>query len=334
MVPANPKPPPFSIDSEMLRLCSLIERQLGQISSFTSPAPQPKLRRQNRIRTIKDTLAIEGNTLSLNQVTAIMEGRKVLGPRDEILEVQNAVKLYSSLNEFNPFSQRDFLRAHQILMNKLVANAGTFRSGNVGVLKGSKVSHVARPARIVPELMGNLFQFLRTEKVLHPLIKASIAHYEIEFIHPFVDGNGRMGRFWQTALMVRYHQVFGYLPTESVIRERQMEYYAQLERSDKSGSLNPFILFSLGVVHDALAEFLQDFRVEPMDVGKRLEIALEHFQSKEFSRADYLQLFKALSTATASRDLAHGVRQELLRRNGDYRNSRYRYSLTKAKLKI
>jgi Fic family protein len=319
------KAPPFTIDAEMLRFCAEIERLLGQISSLSMPAPQPKLRRQNRIRTIKDTLAIEGNTLSLDQVTAIMDGRKVLGPKSEIVEVRNAIELYSQLDKFTPFLDRDFLKAHRILMTGLIPNAGKYRSGNVGVLKGSKVSHMAPPSRMVPQLMKNLFGYLKTEKILHPLIKAAIAHYEIEFIHPFEDGNGRIGRFWQTVMMAHYHQVFGYLPTESVIRERQMEYYRELERSDKTGSLNPFILFSLKVIHEALTEFARDFRVEPMDVSKRLEIAREHFRSEEFSRADYLRIFKVLSTATASRDLAYGVQQKVLQKKGDRRKAKYRF---------
>jgi len=320
------KIPPFTLDAELLRLCGEIERLLGQISGFSMPMPQPKLRRQNRIRTIKDTLAIEGNSLSLEQVTAILDGRRVLGPKNEIIEVKNAVELYAALGAFDPFAERDFLRAHSVLMRGLVLSAGRYRSGNVGELKGTKVSHVAPPARLIASLMKDLFRYLRREKRLHPLIKSAIAHYEIEFIHPFEDGNGRMGRFWQTLILGRHHPVFEYLPTESVIREQQPEYYRELEKSDKMGSLNPFIFFSLNAVLRSLNEFAQDLRIEPDTADKRLDFAHGHFKTKIFSRRDYLQLFKTLSTATASRDLAHGVQQNVLRKKGDRNQTSYSFS--------
>lgn len=317
------KTPPFSIDSEMLALCAAIERLLGFLSGLTAIKPEPKLRRQNRIRTIKDTLAIEGNTLTIDQVTAILEGRRVLGPKNEVIEVQNAMKLYSELNQFNPRSERDFKKVHRLLMEDLLPSAGKYRAGGVGVLKGSIVSHIAPPARLVPKLIQDLFNYLKKEKKLHPLVVASIAHYEIEFIHPFEDGNGRMGRFWQSLLLTRYHPVFEYLPIESVIRDKQADYYEKLEKSDKSGSLNPFILFSLDVIRAALEDFSKDYRSKPQDQNERLKIAKAHFASKKFSRSEYLKLFKTISTATASRDLASGVDQEKLHKQGDRRNTVY-----------
>ena len=213
--------PPYKITNKTINLVAGITEELGKIEGNKLVSPGPKLRKQNRIKTIQATLAIEGNTLSIDQITAVVEGKKVFGPKKEIIEVQNAIGLYDELHLYKPYSVKDFLRAHKNLMTKLVESNGVFRDTNVGVLKGSKVSHVAPKPRLVPELVENLFKWAKSEKELHPLIKSCILHYEIEFIHPFEDGNGRMGRFWQTVILAEYDTIFSYLPIESLIKDNQ-----------------------------------------------------------------------------------------------------------------
>jgi Fic family protein len=288
-----------------------------------SPKPQPVLRRQNRIRTIRDSLAIEGNSLTLDQVSAIFDGKKVLGPKKEILEVSNAINVYDKAPSFDPFSSKSLLKAHGILMKGLISDAGEYRATDVGILKGSKVSHLAPRARLVAGLMGDLFLFLKNEKAIHALIRSSIFHYELEFIHPFSDGNGRMGRLWQHVILLNFHPLFESLPIESIIKTHQKKYYEVLEKSDREGNCSLFIDFSLGVILEALKEFLDELKPEPVTVEDRLEKANSYFGKREFSRKDYLAFFKSLSTSTASRDLQHGVKEKRLRKSGDKALARY-----------
>jgi Fic family protein len=290
-----------------------------------APVPQPKLRRQNRVRTIKDSLAIEGNTLNLEQVTAILEGKRVFGPKREIREVQNAVKLYEHLSEMDPGKVGDLIWAHGILMKGLAPDAGKFRAGAVGILKGQKVSHVAPPAKQVPRLMDELFSFLRGRDSLSPLVRACVFHYELEFIHPFSDGNGRIGRFWQSLILTKFNTAFEYIPVESLIKERQASYYQVLERCDKKGDSTEFIEYSLETIRDALTEFLRHLKPEPVTPGSRIQLAQQKLGSSMFSRKDYLVLFKSISTATASRDLALGVSEGRLTKTGTQSTARYKF---------
>lgn len=315
--------PIFTITPNMLLRCTEIMQLLGRYEGLMSPRPQPLLRRQNRIRTIRDSLAIEGNTLSLDQVSAIFDGKKVVGPSKEILEVTNAIKVYEKAPSFDPLSSKALLKAHGLLMKGLVEDAGKYRTTDVGILKGSKVSHLAPPARLVPGLMGDLFVCLRQEKAIHALVRSCIFHYELEFIHPFLDGNGRMGRLWQHVILLKFHPLFENLPVESLIKKHQKKYYEVLEKSDRAGDCSLFIDFTLGVILEALAEFLGDLKPEPVTVEDRLERAKVQFGKKEFSRKDYLAFFKSLSTATASRDLQHGVKKRLLKKSGDKALARY-----------
>lgn len=308
--------PVFSITPLMLVQCMEITQILGKYEGLMSPRPQPLLRRQNRIRTIRDSLAIEGNTLSMDQVSAIFDGKKVLGPRKEILEVANAIRVYENTSTFNPLASKSLLKAHGMLMKGLVEDAGTWRSTEVGILKGSRVAHLAPRAKFVAGLMEDLFSFLEKEKALHPIIKSSIFHYELEFIHPFSDGNGRMGRLWQHIILARFHPLFENLPFESIIKKHQKKYYEALEQSDKSGDCTVFVDFTLGVLLEALRELMAQLKPEPIKVGDRLGKAKIHFGKKEFSRKDYIGFFKSLSTATASRDLQFGVKKKLLKKMG------------------
>lgn len=313
----------FPITQEMLGFCTEIALLLGKYEGLMSPVPQPQLRKSNRIKTIQGSLAIEGNSLNLDQVTALFGEKKVLGPRKDILEVTNAIKAYEQLSGYEPYSTSSFRSAHGVLMKGLVEDAGKWRKGQVGILKGSKVSHVAPPAKRVPELMKALFLEQKKAKNLHPLIKAASVHYEIEFIHPFMDGNGRMGRLWQTVHLLDFHPLFEFLSVESIIKQRQKDYYEALEQSDHEGNARVFVEFSLQTVLDSLAEFLNDLKPSPMSPEDRLQRAKEYFGNEAFARIDYIKFFKSLSTATASRDLKQGVDKRVLKKQGERANTRY-----------
>lgn len=316
--------PPFKITPALLNLCTEIAVLTGQLAGLPNSKPTPQLRRQNRIRTIQASLEIEGNTLDVNQITAIIEGKRVLAPAKDILEVTNAIQVYDRLASYNPYKESALLKAHAELMKGLINDAGHYRTNNVGVFKGEKVAHMAPKARLVPKLMSDLFVFLQKETT-HPLILACVFHYELEFIHPFADGNGRMGRLWQTLLLRKFHPLFEFIPVESLIRERQKFYYQALGKADQSGDSTIFVEFSLITLRDALTEFNNSFRSAPQTDKERLEIARDFFKKKSFSRKNYLNLFKSISSATASRDLAEGVAQKILKRSGDKALARYQF---------
>jgi Fic family protein len=318
--------PPFTLTPKILTLVSDISLLLGKYEGIHAPVPQPELRRENRLRTIRDSLAIEGNTLNLDQVTAIFEGKRVIGPERDVLEVQNALRLYESLHKLSPNSSKDLLRAHGVLMKGLIPDAGKYRQGAVGILKGKNVSHIAPPARQVPALMDKLFDFLKSESEGSPLVRACVFHSELEFIHPFSDGNGRIGRYWQSLILTKYHPIFEYLPVESLIKKKQAEYYRVLEACDKAGNSTTFIEFSLETVLGALADFLIHLKPEPETAESRLGLARNEFARREFSRKDYIQFFKTISTATASRDLALGVSSGVLKKSGAQATARYRFT--------
>jgi len=318
--------PPFKITNKSVFLCTEIARIVGQIEGIGSPSPQPQLRRQNQIRTIHGSLSIEGNTLNLDQVTAILEGRKVLGDPREILEVRNAIKSYEQAQKWNSLKEADLLKAHGVMMSGLVPDAGKYRSINVGIIKGSKVGHVAPKPKLVPHLMSELFDFLKRDRETPTLVKACIFHYELEFIHPFSDGNGRIGRLWQHVILLSESSIFSYIPVESVIRERQAAYYQALSASDKAGDATIFIEFALTTIRDSLAQLMEQIRTKPLTTKDRLEIASRRFGSKSFSRKDYLIIFKSISSATASRDLLVGVQSGKLKKDGEKALTRYSFS--------
>jgi Fic family protein len=214
------------------------------------------LRRGNRLKSIQASLAIENNTLSLEQVTAIINGKGVLGHPREIQEVKNAFAAYEMLEKLDPVSSADLLKAYGVLMSALVDEAGQFRSGGVGIMKGKSVVHVAPPASRVPLLMSDLLLWLKNTDD-HSLIASSVFHYEFEFIHPFADGNGRMGRLWQTLILSRWNPILAYLPVETVIRNRQDEYYSVLATSDQQADSTLFIEFMLTAIKDALHETIE-----------------------------------------------------------------------------
>lgn len=318
--------PPFEITPLMLNEISQIERLIGRIESISTPKPQPYLRKSNRVRTVQGSLSIEGNTLALDQVTALLEGKKVIGKPSEIKEVLNAIDVYDKLPDFEPCSADALLSAHNLMMSDLLTTAGKWRSGHVGILKGTAVSHIAPPADRVPHLINDLLQFVQKSDQ-HPLITSCVFHYKLEFIHPFEDGNGRIGRFWHTLLLYCYHPVFEFIPVESLIKDNQQEYYDVLEASDNAGHSNAFIEFALRMIRQSVADFVDALRPPPQTATNRLEQAKDQYSDQAFSRKDYIKLHKTISTATASRDLQQGVTDGILAKSGEKSQTVYRFLL-------
>lgn len=247
-----PYQPPFTISTDILNLVADISLEVGRLDASALNG-SPQLRKQNRIKTITGTLAIEGNTLTEEQVTAILDGQRVLGSARELAEVKGAIAAYEALPSLRPDHINDLLAAHGLMMSDVLAHAGAFRTKAVGIHKGNVVHHVAPPAHQVSGLMADLTQWLRQAKD-HPLITSSVFHYEFEFIHPFSDGNGRMGRLWQSLILSRWHPVFLSLPLESVIKDHQQQYYQALEQADQQADSTSFIHFMLSVIAQTLRQ--------------------------------------------------------------------------------
>ena len=239
--------PPYTITSKMLSLSTAIGEALTKLEYEESRIVTPELRKKNRIETIVGTLEIEGNFIGEEKVTALIEGKRVLGSYREILEVEGAIEAYKAFDSYRFDRLEDLLRAHKLMMSGVLTNAGSFRNVNVGIGNKEGMSHVAPPYDRVPALMEDLFAWLR-ESQEHLLIKSSVFHYEFEFIHPFIDGNGRIGRLWQNVILAHWRKVFGLIPTESIIRDHQERYYEALEASGTLGESTPFIEFMLEVI--------------------------------------------------------------------------------------
>ena len=248
--------PPFTITDEITTLVAEIAEKVGHLTASAGQLPTPQLRRENRIKTIQSSLAIENNSLSLDQVTAIVEGKRVLGAPNEIQEVKNAIDAYELMLELDPYKEKDMLKAHKLMMTDLVGECGRFRTGGVGVFNGEVCIHMAPPAQRVPLLIGELLDWVKTTKT-HPLISSCVFHYEFEFIHPFADGNGRLGRMWQTLLLMQWKPIFAWIPVETIVKEHQQEYYAAIMKSDHEASSTPFIVFMLGCLKEALDEMME-----------------------------------------------------------------------------
>ncbi len=279
--------PPYKITSEIISLIEQIGEALGRLAATEGKQTVPKLRKQNRIKTIQASLQIEGNTLSLEQVTAVLDGKRVLGQPKEIQEVRNAFVAYEAMAELSPALHKDLLYGHKLLMEGLVDAAGCFRNSSVGVFKGSNVAHVAPPAKRVPELMDNLLNWLKNTDE-HPLVASCVFHYELEFIHPFEDGNGRMGRFWQTLILSKWRDVFALLPIESVVRDRQNDYYHALGNADKQGDTTEFVVFMLKSIQQAIAEVVSMTDQEGDQVTDQVARLLKALKSGPQSAAELM----------------------------------------------
>ncbi len=313
--------PPYTLNTSIFSLLEQVNQEIGMLKGLKVEFSTPKLRKQNSIKTIQASLAIEGNTLSLSQVTALFEGKRVLGPQKEIIEVQNAINVYDHLNRLDPLSPKDFLKAHGILMNQLDLDAGAWRKEAVGIFKQDQIRHLPPPADKVPHQMEDLFIYLQENE--HPwLIKACVFHYELEFIHPFMDGNGRMGRLWQQRIAMNSSLIFGFISVEECIKNSIDDYYKILSICDSAGDSTKFIVYSLEQILLALKQFSNDST--KLDTAeKRLSFAEQKNIVFQFLRRDYQYIHPDISTATASRDLVWGVENGILEKSGFKNQTRY-----------
>jgi len=290
---------------------------LGIVDATHLRKPETELRKKNKVKTIRASLAIEGNTLSEDQITAIIDNKRVIGSTKDIKEVENAIRVYGNLSTFDLFSKKSYLEAHGQLMSGLEDRPGQFRPGSVGVIQWDRIAHLVTPGWNVDNLMTNLFGYLKNGED-NLIIKSCVFHYEMEFIHPFLDGNGRMGRLWQTVILMRVNSVFEYLPIEQEIKKSQDEYYNVLSQCDKEGLSTKFIEYLLGKIKLSLAELVETYRYNFTDM-ERLKYFLNQSDLREFTRKNYLKTFPNILTATATRDLRKGVEGGLLTRKGSDR---------------
>ena len=297
--------PSFTISNPVLSRAISIAEKLGKIETYHSLRRMPILRRNNRIRSIHSSLAIEANSLSLDEVRDVISGKIVIGPQKEIQEVKNAYQAYELIKEFNPYRIDDLLMAHRILTNLTIEDNGKYRNHAEGVFDGNKVIFVAPPADMVPQLMNDLFYWLNTDKDVPMLIKSCVFHYEMVFIHPFSDGNGRTVRLWQNVLLTQWNPIFEYIPIESMIQKHQNEYYDSIALCHKNGNSNVFIEFMLKMIDETLEEALNNIRKESKNISDQVNKLLEIMEydiplsaneimtrlgikSKETLRASYL----------------------------------------------
>ncbi|KAA6332506.1 Adenosine monophosphate-protein transferase SoFic [termite gut metagenome] len=315
--------PPYQITSFILSKVASISEKIGEVKTAYLMQPPTELRKRNRIKTIQASLDIEGNTLTVEQITAIIDNKRVLAPEKDILEVKNAIVVYEKIKKYKPYSFKSLGDAHKLLMQGLVENAGKIRTKGVGIVKGKEVAHVAPPAHLVEGQLKELLDYTKNDEDLF-LIKSCVFHYEFEFIHPFTDGNGRMGRLWQTVLLRQQYPVFDYLPIEILIKHKQKEYYDTLSKCDKLGNSTLFIEFMLTIIEQALEDLLSSQPIH-IKAENRIELFKSIVGDKEFSRKNYMRHFKDISTATATRDLREATEKDILIKTGDGRITIYRY---------
>lgn len=313
--------PPYQITPSILKLITSISEKIGEINANYLNKPSPKLRKQNRIKTIHSSLKIEGNTLTEEQITALLENKRVIGPKKDVSEVLNAIEIYENLKLYKADSEKSFLKAHKNLMNNLIENSGTYRKQGVGIVKGSKVEHLAPSYENVPFLIKDLFEYLKKDDEIE-LIKSCVFHYEMEFIHPFLDGNGRMGRLWQTLILREKYPIFEFLPFETLISNNQGNYYKALSESDKAGKSTKFIEYMLTIIDLSMSELL-NFNNRTLTEKDRLDYYVS-LNKSEFTRKDYMDVFKDISSATASRDLKKGAELNLFEKLGEKNKTIYR----------
>ena len=310
------KKPPFEITSSILDKIAEIAELVGQVNAVSGLSTNPMLRRTNRIRTIYSSLAIEQNTLSLEQVTAVLNGKRVIAPPKDIAEVKNAYEIYEIMDSLNPYSVDDLLNAHAIMTRGLTEESGCFRSGPVGVVdKQGNILHFGTLPDYASGLTKELLDWIKNSD-LHMLIKSCVFHYELEVIHPFADGNGRIGRLWHTLLLTQWKPMFAWLPVESIIHDRQDEYYAAINRSNYEGESTAFIEFMLSAIQEALIEAVETSGVaESMTTDELRWYKIERFLEKNgtITNADVREML-SVSSATANRVLAKMVEEGRIQR--------------------
>lgn len=319
----------FHMTDKITNLIAAISEQLGQIKVLSKGNLTPHLRKENRIRTIHSSLAIEHNSLSLEQVTAIIDGKRILGNPVEIKEVKNAYTSYEMMLTLDPYSVDDLLKAHETMMKELISENGRFRSGGVGVFNGKALVHMAPPANMVPGQIQDLFSWYKASEI-HPLIRSAIFHYEFEFIHPFADGNGRMGRMWHSLLLGRWNEIFYWLPVEELIRSRQEEYYKALGKSDRDADSSAFVEFLLQVILDTLQNTTVVGNDEVEEQKDPLVDTLREAIGKDTLSATEIMKRLGLSHRPTFRQnylnpaLSHGVIEMTIPDKPNSRNQKYR----------
>ena len=311
------KKPPFEITNSIIELVAEISELMGRLASTNKLSGNPTLRRANRIRTIHGSLAIEQNPLSVEQITAVINGKQVIAPPKDITEVKNAYEIYERLDELDPYSVDDLLTAHRVMTRDLVDESGVFRSIPVGVVdQKGHILHFGTLPQYVPDLIMELMDWAKSTDV-HMLIRSCVFHYELELIHPFADGNGRIGRLWHTLLLSKWNPLFAWLPIESIIHHNQQGYYNAINLSNSNGESTVFIEFMLGVIKEALLQIVDDSKAVGETKDKRIireNIIFEYLQSHNCIYNKDVQLLLGVSSATATRILSSLVTLGKLRR--------------------
>ena len=314
--------PPFTVSAKAINLIAMISSQLERYAIRMEQEDTLRLRRANRIKTIHSSLAIEGNTLSEGEVQAVLEGKKVVAPLKEIQEVKNAIKTYELYPKLNPFSIQDLLLAHGTMMSGLVDEAGMFRKGGVGVFDGDKPIHIAPPADRVRDLMSDLFGWLENADD-HLLIRSCVFHYEFEFIHPFADGNGRIGRLWQSLILGRLNPIFEHLPVENMVYSNQQAYYNAINRSSDLGDSGPFIDFMLEEILNALVDHQGKSNADIADekgLNFQQQRVLGYLRADRHTTAAKIAADLDMSARQIERMLADMKAKGIIRRIGANRN--------------
>lgn len=315
--------PPFETTPKIIDLISKISEKIGEINSLESSARHIELRRESRIKTIHSSLAIENNSLSLEQITAIINGKRVLGAPNEIQEVKNAIQAYDLLLSLDSTKEKDLLRAHALMMKDLVRNNGRYRGGGVGIFNGQNVVHVAPPASSVPALMKDLFRWVKRADV-HPLVKSCVFHYEFEFIHPFQDGNGRLGRLWQSAILKDWKKVFAWIPVESLIKKNQAKYYRVLRACDATADSTAFVEFLLLLILKAAEEIVQNEKRVTVKVTVKVTVnqkkILEAVKKNPHVTLDELSKKIGISRKSIAANVKKLQEAGMLKRNGADKN--------------
>lgn len=318
--------PPFKITSQIIDLISQISEAVGEINSLENSPRHLELRKENRIKTIHSSLAIENNSLSLEQITAIIEGKRVLGSPNEIQEVKNALQAYELLLTLNPYEEKDLLKAHKLMMADLVKRNGKYRKDGVGIFDGNQVVHLAPPADRVPFLMSDLFEWLKNSDV-HPLIKSCFFHYEFEFIHPFQDGNGRMGRLWQTVILKEWKSVFAWLPIETLIKENQVEYYNALNSSDSDANSTNFTVFMLQTILRTIKEIIETEKKITLKITVKITAnqkkILEAIKQNPFVTQEELSSIVGIAKLNINKNMKKLQEQGIIERVGADKNGKW-----------
>lgn len=309
------KQPPFEINERIMVDVIEIAELVGRVSVTDKISMNPTLRRTNRIQTIYSSLAIEQNTLDLEQVTAVLSGKRVIAPPKDIAEVQNAYEIYDNMDKLNPYSIDDILKAHSVMERGLLNEAGEFRSRPVGVADSEgNILHFGTLPQYVPKLVQELLEWTEKSEI-HLLIKSCVFHYEFELIHPFADGNGRMGRLWHTLLLSKWNPIFAWLPIESIIHDNQSEYYNAINISNNNGKSTVFIEFMLSVIKQALQESIND---KPKNISSKSDLRWnkinDYLETHEYILNSDVQKLLGVSSATATRILVGFMKDDKLKR--------------------